>query len=190
MKMSEFTENGERPSSSYLRYLPAIYQEDAFVGQFLRIFEDILSPVAASVNALPDQFAPRLASPAMLDILATWVHAAPLPRAGEPQWRAFIAESVWLHRWRGSKRCLRRAIELAVGRRPLITEYGGGLVLGADAVLGRNTSADEGHPLHFTITMPCEERSIDRVLLTHIIGAYKPAGTAYRIVFEGDPGEA
>lgn len=46
--------DGEEPApSSYLRYLPAIFTADEFVGRFLRIFEDVLQPISAMVDNQP-----------------------------------------------------------------------------------------------------------------------------------------
>jgi len=186
--MSDAIDPATDETSSYLRYLPAIYQEDEFIGQFLRIFETILSPIQVSVNTLPDQFDPRFASSPMLDVLAAWVHARRPPNAPEGQWRSLVAEAVWLHRWRGSKRGLRRAIEVVCGQRPLITEYADGLVLGRDAALGTNTSADEGHALHVRIALPSQRGSIDSALLTYIIDLYKPAGVGCSVSYQNDAG--
>lgn len=174
--------NGGGPSA-YLRYLPAMYQEDAFLGQFLRIFEEILSPIQELVVALPEQFDPRIASPAMVQSVAGWVHVQQIPRMPDTRWREFVLEAVWLHRWRGTKKALRRAIEIVFQQRPLITEYAGGLVLSGDASLGVNTVLNSREALKFTITFECPENSIDRRLLEVIIQTYKPAATICNVVF-------
>jgi phage tail-like protein len=174
--------NGHAPSA-YLRYLPAIYHEDAFMGQFLRIFEEILAPIQALVNALPEQFDPRVASPAMTDFLAGWVHLGRVARMPEDRWRELIRNAVWLHRWRGTKRALRRAVEIVFGQRPLISEYSEGMTLGEDATLGVNTALDSREALKFTLTFECAEDLIDRRLLEVIIQTYKPAGTVCAVVF-------
>lgn len=42
---------GEEPSPSiYLKYLPAVYSADEFVGRFLRIFQDVLMPIEEMVD--------------------------------------------------------------------------------------------------------------------------------------------
>ena len=42
----------------YIEHLPAIYQQDEFVGRFLRIFEDVLSPVEQVLENIHLYFEP------------------------------------------------------------------------------------------------------------------------------------
>jgi phage tail-like protein len=144
--------------SAYLRYLPALYWKDVFMGRFLRIFEDILSPVQNAVNRLPDQFDATTASPEMLDMLADWVGADAQPSMSDQGWRRSVRTGMLLHRMRGTKDGLRLAIELATGHRPLITEFSPGLVLGEDASLGHNTSLQAGAPLTFMSLLRAVQR--------------------------------
>ena len=178
--------NGHVPQvepSTYLQYLPAIYQEDPFLGRFLRIFEDILSPIQATVNTLPERFDPRLAPPAMLRLLETWVGAQRPGRMPDDRWRQMVKNTLWLHRWRGTKRGLRLALEIATGQRPLISEYAAGLVLGSDAALGVNTALEGGTALNFSVMFDCAPETVDRTLVEAIIRDYKPASTSYSVSF-------
>src|SRR5438876_1086197 len=80
-----FAPPAEIAPSSYLRFLPAIYAADEFVGRFLRIFEDVLDPVAVKIDDLPYYFDPMVAPPDLLNWMARWVDLAegedwPLPR--------------------------------------------------------------------------------------------------------------
>jgi phage tail-like protein len=172
----------EEPST-YLRYLPAIYQDDPFLGRFLRIFEEINSPIQAMVDTLPEWFDPRLAPPTMLERLASWVGAQWPARLPEPRWRQLVPYILFLHRWRGTKRGVRLALEVATGQAPLITEYAEGLVLGPDATLGLNTALKEGKALHFQVVFDCLPEEVDRTLVQCIIGAYKPAHVSYSVAF-------
>ena len=40
--------------SSYLKYLPAIYSDNDFMGRFLMIFESVLEPVEGILDNLPE----------------------------------------------------------------------------------------------------------------------------------------
>src|SRR5436189_6123155 len=99
------TTNGRvRPAepSSYLRYLPAPFHEDEFVGQFLRVFETILAPIEQMVDMLPNYFDPWLTPEQLLPWLAGWVGLDldenwPAARA-----RALLRSMAELHRWRGT----------------------------------------------------------------------------------------
>jgi len=179
-------DNGHRPQeepSTYLRYLPAIYQDDPFLGRFLRIFEEITSPIQEMVNTLPERFDPRLAPRAMLERLASWVGAQSPTRLPEPGWRQLVVNALSLHRWRGTKRGLRLALEMATGRTPLISECAEGLVLGRDANLGLNTVLAVGTALHIQLVFDCAEGDVDRILVRNIMDAYKPAHVSYSIGF-------
>jgi phage tail-like protein len=169
--------------SGYLRYLPAIYWDDPFMGRFLRIFEDILSPLQGTVSRRSQQFDASLAPPAMLQFLASWVGADELGEFPETQVRRLVKNAVLLHQLRGTKRGLRLALEVVTNKRPYITEYSPGLVLGEDAVLGLNTSLQVGQPLQVHIVFDCPESEVNTALVHDIIRRYKPAGTVYTVSF-------
>ena len=65
--------DGDRPGSSKYRLLPAIYSADRFAGRFLRMFQDVLDPVAVIVDNQPYYFDPMTAPLALLDWIAFWV---------------------------------------------------------------------------------------------------------------------
>ena len=172
--------------SSYLQYLPALYWKDMFLGRFLRIFEDVLSPVQGVVNGLPDQFDPAVSSPSMLDLMAEWVGTEGPPGIGAIAWRRLVRSGMELHRWRGTKRGLRMALEIVTGHRPFITEFSQGLVLGNDASLGLNTGLQSGIPLTFHVAFACRESEVDAVVLRDTIHRYKPAHVLYTLSFSDE----
>jgi phage tail-like protein len=169
--------------SAYLRYLPAIYWDDAFIGRFLRIFEDILSPLQTTVDRRADQFDASLAPQMMLQFLATWVGADELGEFPETQLRRLVKNAVLLHQLRGTKDGLRLALEVVTNKRPYITEYSPGLVLGEDAVLGLNTSLQTGQPLQVHVVFNCRESEVNSTLVHDIIRRYKPAETVYTVSY-------
>jgi len=177
--------------SRLLQYLPAIYSGDPFIGRFLRIFEDVHDPLRRRASSLPQYFDPTLAPPTMLEHLAGWVGAergGVLGRLPREAWGRLIRESVELHRWRGSKRGLRRALELATGHTPLITDNGSGTVLGDDAHLGTNTTLEDAEPFRITITFECEAEEIDAGLVDAIIRRHRPAHVAHTVAFAPQDG--
>jgi phage tail-like protein len=173
----------EMEPSAYLRYLPAVYQQDPFMGRFLRIFEDILSPVQKTVSRRAALFDPAETTATLLQFMATWVGADELGELPEAQMRLLVRQAVTLNQLRGTKRGLRLALEVTTGKRPYITEYSPGLVLGEDAVLGLNTSLQDGAPLRFHVLFKCYENEIDTSLAHAIIRRYKPAGAVYTLSF-------
>jgi phage tail-like protein len=178
------------PPSRYLRYLPAIYHQDPFMGQFLRVFEDILFPIQVMVNGLPHQFDPRIATPTMVERVAGWVGADDIAQLPYDRWRELVLRAVWLHRWRGTKRALREAFDLALGIAPLILEYTDGAALADDSRLGMTTALAERHPLRLTILFDCAPDLIDMHVIEHIIDRYTPADVTYSVSFiEGTTSE-
>jgi phage tail-like protein len=169
--------------SAYMRFLPEIYWDDPFIGRFLRIFEEILSPIQDKVNRRAEMFDPAIATEEMLRFIATWVGASEVGELPLEQTRGLVRKAVTLNRWRGTKRGLRMALEATTGKRPYINEYSGGLVLGEDAVLGMNTSLQEGRPLQVHVLFDCNEDEIDSKLVHDIIRRYKPAGAVYTVSF-------
>ena len=65
--------NGVALQSSYLEYLPALYRDDEFMGQFLLIFESILKPIENTVDNLPWYFDPLMIPEPLLPWLASWL---------------------------------------------------------------------------------------------------------------------
>lgn len=65
------------PQQSYLRYLPAIYQEDAesraFLQQFLSVFESTFVGVEEDIDRITQYFDPQGVPPAFLGWLADWL---------------------------------------------------------------------------------------------------------------------
>ena len=169
--------------SRYLDYLPPVYHQDSFMGRFLRIFEDILSPIQDSVSRRADYFDPALATPALLDVMAAWIGADSMGELTEERKRGLLQSVVSLNRLRGTKQGLRLALETVTGKRPYITEYSPGLVLGEDAALGINTSLQDGVPLQIHIVFDCSEAELETGLVHATIQRYKPAETIYTVSY-------
>lgn len=106
-------------SSSYLNYLPAIFRQDPFAGQFLRAMEAILSGLdaarAADLGAEPvtgleekigqahTLFDPQTTQSDFLPWLASWVAITLRADWDEVTQRAFIQKIVPLYKLRGTK---------------------------------------------------------------------------------------
>jgi phage tail-like protein len=169
--------------SAYMRYLPALYWKDPFLGRFLRIFEDVLSPVQRNVNSLPDQFDPAVSSSPMLDLLAEWVGEVRPDALSERSFRKMVKNALLLHQWRGTKRGVRLAVEIVLGQKARITEYSPGLVLGSDSSLGLNTSLQQGSAMMFNVALDCDSADVDIAILHATIRRHKPAHVLYTVSF-------
>lgn len=157
-----------RYRSSYLQYLPGIYEGNEFLARFLLIFETILSPIHRTVDNLPHYWDPHLAPPQLLGWLGSWLGLVLDERWPEARRRELIAAAADLYRWRGTRRGLVEFIRLYTGLRPEIVEP-----------TLTDVSADRSRAYRFTVrvTVP-PEQAVDRSLLERIVDLEKPAFAA------------
>ena len=172
----------EPEPSDLLRYLPAIFSADPFVGRFLRIFEDVLTPVQVMVDNQPYYFDPLTAPKDLLDWMAIWVDLDEGSDWSIPKKRALVAAAAVLYRMRGTKEGIKRhlGIYAGTGGLTLVNERTNGFRLVGDSRLGINTSIGEDRPQVFTVTVAVEDPGeLDPDTLKAIIEADKPVETAY-----------
>lgn len=114
--------------SSYLRYLPAIFHAEPFVGRFLRAFEAVLSGLPdggrrgfeETIATVHTYFDPQQTDEEFLPWLANWV-ALSLRADWEPATkREFIRQVVPLYKLRGTKAGLQRMLEIYTGQKVII----------------------------------------------------------------------
>lgn len=148
------------PVSSYLDFLPAIFQDGDFLGRFLMIFQSIWEPLEYRQDHVDMYFDPRTAPTPFLGWLSDWFGVVG-PVTEEGRLRALLTEAVELYRWRGTKYGLTRLIEICTGVTPVINE----------------TPADPAI-LHIRVTLPPESK-LDRETIERLVNEHKPAHTAY-----------
>lgn len=115
--------NPNQSVSTYLHYLPAIFQQDPFLGRFLLAFEAMLTDegdpelpsLFVRIHRLADFFDPTTADKEFLPWLASWVALSLRADWDERTKRAFIQQIVPLYRLRGTKAGLQRMLELYTG---------------------------------------------------------------------------
>jgi phage tail-like protein len=172
-----------RTESSYLQYLPGLYRDDEFMGQFLLIFEDIMKPLENTVDNLALYFAPRITPESLLPWLASWVDLVldttwPIERR-----RELVSSAAELYRWRGTRRGLSEYLRIYTGSVPEVSEYILGMRLDNETKLGINTqlgSSGEGH--HFTVSLELDDKNgVNIDTIRSIIDSQKPAHTVYTL---------
>ncbi len=147
--------------SRYLRYLPAIFQENEFLGRYLRIFETIWEPLEWRQNHINLYFDPRTCPPSLLPWLAGWLDLTIDPYWPEARIRRLIAEAADLYRWRGTAYGLKRLIEVVTGLTPAITE-------------------EPSQPFVFRVALTIPPGSdVDARLIDDLVRAHKPAHAGY-----------
>ncbi len=154
--------------SSYLDFLPGIYQGSDFLGRFLLIFEHILSPIDRTVGNVSHFFDPDLTPPEMVAWLGSWLGVVVDARVPEERRRELVRAAPDLYRWRGTRRGLREYLRLYTGYEPEITEPSLSEV-----------AANRNQAFRFTVRIRVPQGSqVQRNFIEAIIDAEKPAFAA------------
>jgi phage tail-like protein len=138
------------PRISYLRYLPAIYQEDPvsreFLERFLSLFESVFYDIEVDISKVARYLDPDTTPPEFLRWLSSWVNMAIEEDWPEKRKRDFIRQAARLFTMKGTVEGLSRFVEIYTGKAPVILEHGrasmpvvlgGPFQLGVDAIVGR-----------------------------------------------------
>jgi len=169
--------------SSYLKYLPAIYSQDEFWGRFLRIFEDVWSPLEVRIEQMELYLDPKYTPEGFLPWLASWMGIELIPQRPLREQRKLVKDLIALTSWRGTRKGLREHIKLATGFEAQVAESGTGMVLGEESHLGVNTTLSGGsgrNHLLITVFVP-DPKSVDRNLMERIINFHCPAQITYSL---------
>ncbi len=176
-------ETQEKSESSYLEYLPGIYHEDKFMGQYLKIFEDIMKPLETCIDNMSFYFDPLITPESLVPWLASWLDLAADPTWTSKKWRELVKSAAMLHRLRGTKRGLSEYLRIYTGNTPDISEHIQGMVLDVNTQLGINTilgSAGAGNSFTVTVTLD-RDSEVDIETIKAIIESQKPAYTVYTL---------
>lgn len=115
------------PRISYLRYLPAIYQEDPvskdFLERFLSLFESVLYGLETDISEVFKIFDPETAPPKFLAWLASWLNVSLEEGWPEDKKRYFIQRAVELYKIKGTRTGIEELIRIYTGKKPLILEH-------------------------------------------------------------------
>jgi phage tail-like protein len=171
--------------SSYLKYLPEIYQDDAVMGQLLLLFESILSPIERTIDNIVSYIDPSITPEHLFPWLASWLDLSLDPTWPEDRRRALIRSAAELYRWRGTRWGLATYLKIYTGSEPEILEYMEGILLDGDSKLGSRAQLGSGEAwYHFTVLLPVDEDSnILENKVRRIIESQKPAHSTYTLRF-------
>jgi phage tail-like protein len=153
------------PASRYLAHLPAMFQENEFLGRFLLLFESVWEPLEQRQDHLPLYFDPRTAPSKFLEWLASWLHLTLNPHWPEERRRLLLDEAMELYRWRGTPYGLSRMLEVCTGCSVHIAE-----------------SPDTAYTFHIAVTVPHGARA-QRELVEQLVVTHKPAHVGYTLEF-------
>jgi phage tail-like protein len=155
------------PVSSYLDFLPVIFQDGDFLGRFLLIFQSIWEPLEHRQDHLDMYFDPKTCPAPFLNWLADWLGVNVGGISEEGRFRGLIGEAVELYRWRGTRYGLTRLIEICTGVTPVIVE-----------------TPNNPAVLHIRVALPAEG-GVDRETIERLVKDHKPAHTAYLLEVYG-----
>ena len=151
----------EEMQSRYVLDLPALFQDNDFLGRMLMIFEALWEPLERRQDQIAMYFDPRTSPATFLPWLASWLHLALDPHWPETRRRQLVAEAMELYRWRGTPYGLSRMIEVCTGITPVITEV-------------------RGEPFTFRIAVSIPPGSdARREVIEGLVRTHKPAHVGY-----------
>ncbi len=115
------------PRTTYLQYLPAVYQSDPdsknFLERFLSIFETTASSIEAPIDLIARYFNPDGVPEPFLTWLAGWVDMIFEPSWSQSTRRSLLRHAPELYRQRGTPAGLKALIRLALGIEIEILEH-------------------------------------------------------------------
>lgn len=140
------------PRMSYLRYLPATYQEDEaskeFLERFLSLFETVFYDAELEISRVFRYFDPNSTPQNFLTWLASWLNLALEEGWPEDKKRQFIQQAVTLYKLKGTPVGIGKLLEIYTGKKTFIIEHAkagkplvlserGTFKLGIDSVLSQ-----------------------------------------------------
>jgi phage tail-like protein len=114
------------PRESYLRYLPAIYQDDDdskdFLERFLSVFESMLYVSEETISNLPSYFDPQSTPDGFMEWLASWLALDRYELLGDKN-REFILRAVEFYKQKGTASGLANLVSFLTGLDCCAKEY-------------------------------------------------------------------
>jgi phage tail-like protein len=184
-------------ASGLLRNLPAVYQDDPFLGRFLLAFEDVLigprdagsgdSGLEQLIAGLATCFDPLEAREDFLPWLADWTAFTLRDDLAPLQQRNFLANVIQHYRQRGTKQNLQELLAIFTVGTPTVTETPAAeFEIGVHSTIGVDTylSGGAAHYFQVTVSLPWASQASQArqmAIASALIELEKPAHTAYSL---------
>jgi phage tail-like protein len=163
------------------KYMPAVFRQDPFMQRLLRMFDEMLLPLLETVDSVDCYLDPLLTPQAFVDWLASWVGEELSPAWPDRSRRALVSEAAWIHRARGTKAGIKRAVELVSGCEALVIDNTTGLRLDEDGRLGLNTTLQASDPNRIRIVLRGSAADIDLEAVNEVVRKLKPAHAVFSV---------
>jgi phage tail-like protein len=155
--------------------MPAIYQDDDFGMRFLAGLEELLDPIVALLDALPEHLSADLAPADVLELITGWLGIQLNESQPTLERREIVRNASDLGRRRGTRRGIELALALGFPALPLRVEDGGGVVWSTDGELP--DAPAPAFVVYCDQPIP-EER---QAAVARLIEQVKPAHVGYRL---------
>ena len=196
----ELVEVAVRSKGRYLRYLPALYEQDEFMVRFLMLFESFWRPIEQQIGGIHNYLDADFTPPSFLPWLASWFHLTLERHFTEAQRRRLLKSIMRLYRRRGTKQALQEYLEILtdnpveiVERRAKNFQVGRNARIGVGVALGTKNVphtftvhvrlsplpaiGENGEPIG---EAESKQRELERRrVIMAVIDAEKPAHTSY-----------
>jgi phage tail-like protein len=174
---------GDKQVSSYLDYLPAILQQDAFLDRFLLAFEEILGGLENQLDGIHHLFDPEKTPVEFLGWLSGWVALSLREDWDAKTKQNFVREIAPLYRKRGTKAGLEEMLRTYTGMGVDIHDFSRPFQVGVTSTVGVDTAIGD-LPHYFLVHMYVDTPdplafSRKRQIARAIIDQEKPAHTYY-----------
>lgn len=177
------------PRSSYLSYLPSIYQEDPkssdFLERFLSLFGTFISEMDENIHLISKYFDIDAVGGEFLKWLGSWLGIAGDEGWSSDQLRSYIKQAPELYKIRGTRKGLEKLVQIYTGEKPIIIEYFQIKHLRNNLELKELISQLYGdNPYSFCVLVKPENVSTEkkRLFLQKMIDEEKPAFTDAKVV--------
>lgn len=198
MKDSSFTIRGfhmEFPRSSFVEYLPEVYQEpgDSFFSRYMAVLQSLYEDLEQKLDHIPEQLDYETTGQENQSLFAGWVGLEPGACSLKPEQRCCLLKNLQrFQSGKGTKEVLRQVLELMTQRKAVILEYfkwhdwmqkGSLLLEQYEELYGKDAGS-------FVVFIDCVGESQDhlpsRTVLYRVIEEYMPLGMNCRLIFLND----
>ncbi|WP_127582993.1 phage tail protein [Paenibacillus koleovorans] len=177
------------PRTSYLNYLPAVYQEEEqskdFLERYFSLFATFLEGMDERIDRVVQVFDIDAVSGPYLKWLATWLGIASQEHWSEEQLRSLMRAAPAIYRQKGTRASLEKLIAIYTGEAPIIIEPFQIQHLKEKQEFASIVPLLYGdNPYCFNVLVKQEhaESEKQRIVLQKILDEHKPAYTEARLI--------